>query len=258
MKKHVFNQSRKFLVSLVSSLTLSACISTQHVPYGARDDSPVTLSRTVEYNIADSFYRDAPECVTILPMDTAGQPRAVIHDVLEDAVARYMRMKMTTVIDRVDRAHLTRRLAVDLSHPSDRRAFASGARCHHFVDIRPWGSGKQYLLFWNREAIGIEVAIYNSHEEAPLWKARHVASRSDGGLPLNPISAIFSAYEANSLAADQDIPMSLADDVARHIVATLPGMRRSRFSNGATPITPMPVRQRQRQSAHSPAIPEPQ
>ena len=252
MKKHVFKQSKKLATLLVGGLALSACVSTQHVPYGARDESTLNLNRTVEYETTDGFYLDAPECVTILPMETGGQPRAQIHDVLEDAVARYMRMKMTNVIDRVDRQILTRRLAVDLSHPADRRAFARGARCDHFVRISPWGSGKQYLLFWNREALGIEVSLESYRDSAPLWKARHVASRSDGGLPLNPISAIFSAYEANSLAADQDVPMSLADDVARHIVATLPGMRRSQYATGNSPIYP----RSSKQTASSPDYPE--
>ena len=95
MKKHVFKQSRKLAALLAGGLALSACVSTQHVPYGARDESAINLNRTVEYEITEGFYQDAPECVTILPMETGGQPRSQIHDVLEDAVARYMRMKMT-------------------------------------------------------------------------------------------------------------------------------------------------------------------
>jgi len=140
---------------------------------------------------------------------------------------------MTRVIDRLDRDLLTRRLAVDLSHMQDRRAYARSTRCSHFVKIRPWGSGNQYLVFWSRESLGVEASLVSADDDTPLWKARHVASRSDGGLPLNPFSAVFSAYEANSLSVDSEIPLSLADDLARNIVATLPGMRRSQYENAA-------------------------
>ncbi|RED53552.1 hypothetical protein [Aestuariispira insulae] len=218
---------------------LSACVTTEHVPYGARDEKPLTLGRTVEYEINDRFYQDAPECVTILPVDTGGDAQTTIHLAVEDAVSRYMRMKMTRVIDRTDRRLLERRLAVDLSHSSDRSAYARTSRCRHFVRIRPWGGGNQYLVFWSRESIGAEVSIVRADDNTPLWKARHVASRSDGGLPLNPFSAVFSAYEANALSSDSEIPLSLADDVARNIVATIPTMRRSTITQYSyTPTKP--------------------
>ena len=214
-------------VVMLAAFGLAGCNTTQHVPYGARDEKALNLDRTVEVQITGDFYQEAPECVTVLPVDTNGEPPSGIHIAVEDSIARYMRMKMTRVIDRLDRQVLERQLAVDLSHNSDRRAYARATRCRHFIRIRPWGSGNQYLVFWSRESIGVEASLVGIENDTPLWKARHVASRSDGGLPFNPFSALFNAYEANALSADGDVPLSLADDVARHIVATLPGMRRS-------------------------------
>ena len=58
-----------------------------------------------------------------------------------------------------------------------------------------------------------------------LWKARHQGIRSDGGLPLSPVSAAVSSFEATRFHLDDDITASLTDDVVRRLIATLPDTR---------------------------------
>ena len=58
-----------------------------------------------------------------------------------------------------------------------------------------------------------------------LWKASHVARRSDGSLPLTPISAPIAIYEAGRFSNDQDILPSMIDDTLRRLVISLPDIR---------------------------------
>lgn len=220
----------KFLAVTASSLLLSACLTTQYVSYGEGDSSAAALSRTVEVQITEDFYTDDIDCVTVLPASAESQENPAKQLAVEDAVTRHLQMKITEVIDRRDRNALTRQLALDLSHPQDRERYATITKCRYFALIRPWGGDDQYLVFWSRKALGVEVSITDSVGNASLWKARHVAGRSNGGLPLSPVGAVMSLFEASTHAADEDISLSLADDVARRIVATLPDMRQTRFS----------------------------
>lgn len=220
----------KFLTITASSVLLSACITTQYVSYGSHEEAPVSMARTVEVEIIDDFYNDQIDCVTILPTDGETAEGRAKQLAVEDAIARHLQMKITEVIDRRDRNAITRQFALDLGHPQDRQRYADMTKCSHFALIRPWGGDDQYLVFWSRKALGVEVAIVDVIGDQPLWKARHVADRSNGGLPLSPVGAVMSLFAASSFEADEDISMSLADDVARRIVETLPDMRQTRFS----------------------------
>lgn len=218
------------LTITASSLLLSACLTTQYVSYGKGDNSAVSLNRTVEVEITDDFYRDNIDCVTVLPASSDSKENLAKQLAVEDAVARHLQMKVTEVIDRRDRNALTRQLALDLSQEKDRERYVNITKCRYFALIQPWGGDDNYLVFWTRKALGVEVAITGTMGDVALWKARHVADRSNGGLPLSPVGAVMSLFEASSFAADDDISLSLADDVARRIVATLPDMRQTRFS----------------------------
>lgn len=220
----------KLLTATASSLLLSACLSTQYVSYGENEPSTVSLTRTVEVEITNEFYEDQIDCVTVLPASAESDEHPAKQLAVEDAVARHLKMKITEVIDRRDRNALTRQLALDLAHPDDRNRYATMTKCSHFALIRPWGGDDHYLVFWSRKALGVEVTITDAVGNATLWKARHVAQRSNGGLPLSPVGAVMSLFEASTFTADNDISLSLADDVARRIVQTLPDMRETRFS----------------------------
>ena len=60
---------------------------------------------------------------------------------------------------------------------------------------------------------------------AELWRAAHQASRSEGTLPLSPMSVPIGAFSAGRFHGDADVFPSMADDVARRIVASLPDTR---------------------------------
>ena len=62
-------------------------------------------------------------------------------------------------------------------------------------------------------------------DDAVLWKARHVANRSDGGLPFSIIGVAVAGFEAARFRADEDVPDSLIDDAVRRMMVTLPDVR---------------------------------
>ena len=210
-------------------LALAGC-RTEYRPYDAR---PVTgdaasadamAGREVRYQVARAFYRAPPECVVVLPAPKGATRDTVAARRVERAVARHLRDRIPRVIGPLGRDRAARRLALDMSHPGDRRRFAELENCDAFVRWRTIGVSSDNLLVWSSRGFGLEVEMFREPDRR-LWRASHVAHRSDGGLPLTPISASIAIFEASWFSADSDIVPSMIDDTMRRLVVSLPDIR---------------------------------
>lgn len=218
-------KSRSALFAVL--LLVAGCTGTRYAPYQAQPEGQTLFERLVEYELAESALNDdPPQCATVLPVSeaTMASPEAMI---VEAAMARHLGQKLPRVIGPKERDDRADALAVDLSAADGRRVFAQQTRCPYMVSITPDGGESLYLVFWAQERLGLEAVLFAAAETdaPPVWRARHVARRSDGGLPLLPFGAAVSAFSAGHLAADEEVMDSLADDWARRTVASLPDLR---------------------------------
>ena len=218
------NKTTRKILALFALVTLAACAETRYVTYDGGEKEANPFARTIEFDLTGEFYKDPPECAVILPFTVDGKPHRHAA-VIEESLARHLAAKMNRVIGPLERRRLTRSMAVDLSHPTDRAAFARTNRCRAFVEAKPWGGDDVYVLFWTQSRMGLDVTMTAADGETVLWRARHVATRSDGGLPLSPLSAAFGAFSAARHNSDDDVAFSLVDDAVRRMVKTLPDTR---------------------------------
>ena len=58
-----------------------------------------------------------------------------------------------------------------------------------------------------------------------LWRARHIADRSGGGLPVSPIGIVIDTYSSAQFSSDREIAESVVDDALRRLVRSLPDAR---------------------------------
>ncbi|MBE0529633.1 MAG: hypothetical protein IH626_02330 [Rhodospirillales bacterium] len=180
--------------------------------------------RSVEFEIGGAFYEDPPACAVVMPFIGTGRddPRAPF---VEESLARQLSAHLERVIGPRARDHWVRDLAVDLANQRDRKILAKASECGFLLESAPWGDGAVYVAFWTQERVGIEVRMVRARDQAVVWKARHVATRSEGGVPLSPLSAIYNIVIASDFRADGDVPLSLVDDATRRIAQTLPDTR---------------------------------
>ena len=214
----------QLMILAIAGLT-SACVGTNQVRYDAPVEEIPGFSRTVQYELDNDFFSIAPSCVTVLPIATQNMPYTKTHKMVETAIARHLGEHINLVINPFMRDNITRNMAVDLNHPADRNTYVRQTKCKYFLELTPLNQENSYLIFWSQSALGLEVRLTDRLGEINLWKARHVATRSEGGLPLSPVSAAYSAFSAGLFANDTDVPYSLADDLARRLTATLPDIR---------------------------------
>ncbi|MEQ8444136.1 MAG: hypothetical protein RIM72_08720 [Alphaproteobacteria bacterium] len=211
---------------VLAALGLGACVSTgqQTTTYGAGGETPPDLRREVEVDLTEAYYLHLPDCVTVLPMADEDGALFAGADVLEAAMVRYARDRFSRVIGGTERLQIEDRMLVNLTNPDDRAYYTRRTRCRHFLEFRPWQDASIYAVVWTRKTVGIDAQITDASGEDYLWRARHVTARSDGGLPLSPIGAVIGIFEATSMESDRDLPESMADDVARRLIATIPDL----------------------------------
>ena len=206
-------------------LLSGGCNTVQHVEYqdnGAAVGATelVGFNRKVEVHVDPSIGRVTADCVTVVPAaGPAGRSRPPDQS---RAMARHLRDRFATVVGPDEALEQSRRLAVDLAHPGDRAVYARALRCPLFVDLRPWGAGSTYMVVWSRRTAGAEARLSDATGERLYWRARHSAVRAEGGLAFSPFGILVNAFEATNLENDADLNASLAGDLARRLVATLP------------------------------------
>jgi len=209
---------------VVMSVPLVGCGQTRYSGYDATSDQGSVFSRTVEFELTGTFYDDPPTCAVVMPFSGVSHddPRALV---VEESLARQLSGRFRRVIGPHERRRLVRDLAVDLADQRDRRTFAQVTKCGFLLESKPWGEGPVFALFWTQERVGMEVRLVRGADDVVVWKARHIAKRSEGGVPLSPLSAIYNLVSVGSFSIKQEVPVSLVDDATRRLAQTLPDTR---------------------------------
>lgn len=210
---------------LMAAALLAAC---NHVRYQEAGKPPpedgTPFDRTVSYHVARAFYSDPPRCAVVLPPETPAGDATRIRTV-EAAVARHLGHRLDRVIGPDRREAMARDLAVDLRTPEGRRRFAALARCDSTALIETAGPESTFALVWAQARLALTVKLVRSSDGAELWRASHEARRSEGSLPLSLVGIPVGAFQAGRFQSDADVFPSMADDVARRIMASLPDTR---------------------------------
>ncbi len=208
---------------LIASLVLG-CAETRYAAYSDVAGMTELPYRTVVFEIGRAFYTDFPDCALIMPpAPTKGDGRFAA--LVEMALGRYLTGKFTRVINPTERDIVARRIAADLSQLEDRLALAEEVRCDSFVFTDLLGPRSKNLIVWSQIRVGLEVRMVRASDGHLLWRARHVASRSEGGLPLSPVSLVMETISSTRFSSDHEITASVVDDALRRLVATIPDAR---------------------------------
>ncbi|HEB78996.1 MAG TPA: hypothetical protein ENI79_00785 [Rhodospirillales bacterium] len=212
------------VMAAAAVLVISGCTGTRYVDFKDAEADSQLPGRTVAVEIDSQYYEDYPNCILIMPPSAApGLGR--IAGLVEAALTTRLTRKVTRVIGAVERDLAVRRTAVDLLYPGDRKFLLKTLGCGAFMTTEISGPGNTYYLVWSEFRIGIDMRLFRARDGRLLWRARHIADRSGGGLPLSPIGAIVETFSSTRFSADADVAESVVDDAVRRVVASLPDSR---------------------------------
>lgn len=223
------------------ALLSTACSQTSYIDkdVGRRDTGVLNpFDRLVEYHVDLGLLANRPNCVLVAPVAVAdGVPRG---DQLVPVVH-------AAVIARTQAA-LPNAVVEDLDGDLDAVALEARVRsCPYALVADLIAQDNAYFLVWSRKRIGIRVRLIRADDKEELWSAQHIASRSEGDLPLDPFGAIVTVFRTKDFADDKDVVPSMVDDALRRIFASFPAEirvvarendRRSASTNTASPSSP--------------------
>lgn len=212
-------------IGLAIALFLAACAGTKYTSFDESNENDVGLVRSVGFEL-DPAYRNAfPDCVIVMPATTTSALKS-LAPMVEASLAHHMTRKISRVIGPQAREIVARRKSLDLDDPDDQDELANGLDCDAFVFPNISGAGQRNLIVWSQIKIGLEVRMVRSGDRHVLWRARHVADRSDGGLPLSPVGIAVNAFTSARFSIDyRDVTVSVIEDAVRRIVQSLPDAR---------------------------------
>ncbi|MDX1485090.1 MAG: hypothetical protein R3229_11475 [Alphaproteobacteria bacterium] len=209
---------------LLLAIQLVACPRTTYRSYDdPKRNESAFLDRQVTYRLNPAIYSTLPQCVVVLA-EGRNAPAAAAR-LAGPALARQLSGRLPRVIGPLQRRRLEKRHGVDLNVPGDRRHFARATGCKAYLAWRVLVAEENYFLVWSQRKLRIEAALHRISDDTLLWQAAHSARRSDGSVPLSPISVPVAAFEATSFTADDDVLPSMVDDVVRRLIVTLPDLR---------------------------------
>ena len=208
--------------ALILLPALAACAETEYVKFGeAGEEIPNPASRTVMVEIADEYTDDYPDCVVVMPPAAApGLKR--LPELVEASLALHLTRKIARVVSGAERDLAARRMSADLVNPDDLDTFMKALGCDAVVTTRVLGPGRTFAVVWSQVRIGLEVRMTRARDRRLLWRARHIADRSEGGIPFSPLGVVVDGFTSVRFAADREIVDSVVDDAVRRIVASLP------------------------------------
>lgn len=213
---------RGFIATVALVVLAAGCTQTQYQAFDPKRDtaSAIPLSRVVNYELGEAYFRTPPSCVLVLPLVDARDSEAAL--LIEESAARFLRERVMRVIGPHQRRADERRLAVQTSTDEGRQVYTANRNCDSYLRLQLQQVEAVYALFWSGRQIGLSASLMRSRDHTVMWRAAHTARRSDGGLPLSLLSLPLAAYESTRFHTDTDVVPSMVDDVVRRMFATLP------------------------------------
>jgi hypothetical protein len=210
---------------LAIGFVVAGCARTNYVGYDKETASvPGIHLRTVAVEVDDAYFSDFPDCTIIMPTRTAAGLE-YFKPLVEEALGHHMTKKVSRVVGGTERDLRARRAALEVGRTEDRKGLAEATGCKTLLYSRVVGPGHTNLVVWSQVQIGLEVVMLRAADGRVLWKARHIADRSDGGLSLSPIGLAIDTYASTQFSSDRDVAASVVDDAVRRLVRSLPNAR---------------------------------
>jgi hypothetical protein len=210
-------------IFMLCIIFLVGCARTEYKPFEESNNPSVGLSRTVNFYLNSDINNDPPQCVLVfLPrLDVTSEFLMRIENML----VRHLSEKFPKIISGKSRDTKAAKYAFDLAIHSDRHDFAKEMNCGSVFEFQIFQPKHQYMFVWSEIRIGLEARLFRQRDGSELWKARHIARRSEGGISITPLGITANAFEANRLSSDPDAFESVADDLVRRVMKSMPNMK---------------------------------
>ena len=210
------------VVCILLGSIVQGCVNTTYHDLKNNEKAGQYTDRKVFFWLSEAIYKNLYECVFVIP---AGGTVSPLSPLLEASLERHLYEKFEKVMGTQVVKRITDHSLIKPKTGIGSRNFAQKTRCPASASIKLKGFKDDFLMFWAQKSLTIEISLMDAKTGDTLWVANHQASRSDGALPLSPISAVTSVARAMRLSGDYDQFESIIDDAVRRMAKTIPNMK---------------------------------
>jgi hypothetical protein len=223
--------ARATCLGLAAALLTAGCSGVANI---ARDSDAHNVAQmnpfqsVVEYDVDPAIVLDAPQRVCIGTVTISTKPPKVDDQPQTEKMSQE-RQTLPTMLQRSLEAHARMRfedldIAVTASKSGEDQVQAALDGCTYLLTADLIEDNEIYSVFWSRRQVGVELRLAAVESDQTVWSARHVDSRNEASVPLDPVSLVVSVVRTQDFASDRDILPSMIDDVMRHLFATFPDL----------------------------------
>jgi hypothetical protein len=212
----------KTIAVFIVAASAQGCLNTSYHDMRQKEAPPQIAERRVSFWLNKKVFNQLYPCVFVIPAKT---PAPGLTLTAERSFERHLYEKFGKVITRKSVVRISKRKLIDIDNDEGVAGFAKKMRCPLSASIELKELKNEFLMFYARKSLKIEVRLKDARTGDLLWHATHSAGRGDGALPLSPISAISSVVRATRLSGDREQFESIVDDAVRRIARTLPSFK---------------------------------
>lgn len=207
-------QWKAVVATVVIASAVAAC---SHTGYVDRAGSGLRTStnlfeRVVEYESDMALLLDYPRCIAVgkIMMPLVHNGRAV-EELLREALVSRLRGRINdvTILDLGNRPDI-----------DEIEVMLSG--CIYLLAATVQAIDETYLLIWSRKRLAVDLRLLHLTDGSTLWKAHHIASRSEGDIPFSAVGAAVAMFRTKDFSDDADVLPSIIDDAVRRLISVFP------------------------------------
>lgn len=191
--------------------------------YVERDPSKKEVSDNfgdvVVSQTSEALKKTPPICLGVLPLavskpefNPTDEVRKAIHSHLAPTGIRLIPLQKIDLLYKKD-----------LSIRDNIAALSTATGCDTYITGEVTDRKTRFWGIYSEVKIGARLQIRRADQEKPLWEGSHTAIVRDGGIPLNPISAVTTAVAAGANIREEQVTRT-THDLARRLVYAIPGL----------------------------------
>ncbi|MES9963498.1 MAG: SH3 domain-containing protein [Candidatus Sedimenticola sp. 20ELBAFRAG] len=238
---------KKLVIIAVSvlSLLVSGCMSLPtYMDQSVDQNSVHDMTNGVNYRINPGFSSAALSCVAMMPLELSEDSREIIEfsqtgmenreeltelaydhqlspEDKQELVRRFLQGHMAAYPTRLVSRKKVDEAIRKLGGSASDSAIAQRVGCRWLLkgNITKFSVVKMGLFSSLR--VGTELQLVRANDGFIAWEGSHLASSSEGALPLSPIDLVVGIFKANRII-NADEMESVTSDMARRLVHTMP------------------------------------
>jgi len=168
---------------------------------------------------SDALKKNPPSCLGVLPLTATKDEfnptddiRKAIHSHLAPTGVRLIPLQKVDLL-----------FKKDLSIKDNIAVLLTATGCDTYITGEVTDRNTRFWGIYSEVKIGAKLQMVRVGQDKSLWEGKHVAVVRDGGIPLNPVTAVTSAVSAGSNLRDEQITRT-THDLARRLVHAIPGL----------------------------------